>query len=229
LKDKFISSKSEIVSPKPLSMKEAYEFFCDLADKRTMAWGYVRVSCYPKAYLACEEALRRGHHPMKAWAFARDKDHPISGQHPSGGAFNWDRYHVAMALPVDMEKGRSEKMVFDPTLFDAPVTLEEWRTTIGADADRVDILDYKSPVPSSLTGSSEIRADHSVGMTAQAQSKLMSWWSAEPDGERLVHPSRSWPDHKKRRNPPEAGWQSVSARSSVGTTRKNSFEQRVFL
>ena len=42
-------------------------------------------------------------------------------------------YHVAATAPVIWENGEAIEMVFDPTLFDAPVSKNQWRKHFGSD------------------------------------------------------------------------------------------------
>ena len=89
----------------------------------------------------CAEIIKRGHKAYKAWAFSEamsDAEHVSSpdektlnpilpdGQrvvHKNGEGWF---FHVTLALPVLLSSGQCVYLVFDPTLFDAPVRIHEW-------------------------------------------------------------------------------------------------------
>ncbi|WP_413559375.1 protein-glutamine glutaminase family protein [Bdellovibrio sp. HCB209] len=49
----------------------------------------------------------------------------IDTKDPKYGVINW-AYHVAPMALVKDSKGKVKKMVFDPSLFNRPVTVEDW-------------------------------------------------------------------------------------------------------
>ncbi|MCX7113398.1 MAG: protein-glutamine glutaminase family protein [Proteobacteria bacterium] len=46
--------------------------------------------------------------------------------HPDGKV-EWYGYHVAPTVPVQKADGSVQDMVIDPSMFDHPVTVDEWR------------------------------------------------------------------------------------------------------
>lgn len=187
----------------PLSIEQAVDFFHSLANRRDLALGYVRTTCYPKAYMACEHALAHGFTPMKAWAAEGDK--PLSGQHPSGGEFSW-WYHVAVALPVQTAPGKIENLIFDPVLFDGPVTLKEWGDKIGAPADKLEILPYQDAPDRLFSDRPRMNAAHDEAATRRGKNLIESWSMMEKVNHRLLFPSETMKRLPVTKRPLRIGW-----------------------
>lgn len=114
---------SQTTAEKSISLEKAVEIFDQLADRTDIAFGYLYDGCYARTHLACKSLLEMGLTPQKAWAF-EDLDRLLI-KNPEGQIFSsW--YHVAPALSVLMPDGQVEDLVFDPSLFDGPVSLTQW-------------------------------------------------------------------------------------------------------
>lgn len=118
LKDDFNSSAQPA-----LSLDRALELFDELADMEDIAFGYPQDGCYARAHIMCQRMLDAGLTPRKAWAF-EDENYLVVKSHDGKDVTWW--YHVAPALSIRTPEGTVQDFVFDPSLFDGPVSLEEW-------------------------------------------------------------------------------------------------------
>lgn len=116
---------------KPLDLAAAISLFDHLADMQTITHGMPDEGCYARAHLMCAEVARLGLQPKKIWAFEKDDDNPLSAVSPRGNIMRW-QYHVALALPVRLPDGKIETCVFDPSLYDGPISIQRWQTDIEA-------------------------------------------------------------------------------------------------
>src|SRR5262249_42607126 len=58
------------------------------------------------------------------------------------GYVEW-RYHVAPTVKVNSGDGRPKDMVMDPSLFDKPVTVDEWKKSMKDDRSKIEMTDDK--------------------------------------------------------------------------------------
>jgi hypothetical protein len=78
-----------------------------------------------------QRLLDQGLVPSKVWAFAASATDLLwmeTQDHPAGHV-KW-QYHVAPVLVVCERDGARRERVFDPVLFDHPVTVEEWQIAL---------------------------------------------------------------------------------------------------
>ncbi|MDE2336475.1 MAG: hypothetical protein KGL10_04125 [Alphaproteobacteria bacterium] len=125
-----------------VSLEDAMVLFDELADRPDIAFGYAQDGCYARAQLMCREMTERGLAPQKAWAF--EGGSYLYVDMPDGKRVRWG-WHVAPALAVRMPDGKAEDMVFDPGLFDGPVTLQEWGKMIHAQPEKLQIAPFGAP------------------------------------------------------------------------------------
>lgn len=116
-----------------LNFSDAFEVFYQIADTENFHH-HNRLICLARSlYIADEIKRLTGVTASKISAFAPTGDMlmPQGQDHVNtmGGWF----YHVAATAPVIWENGEAIEMVFDPTLFDAPVSKNQWRKHLGAD------------------------------------------------------------------------------------------------
>ena len=86
--------------------------------------------------------------PSKVWAFAASATDLLwieTPDHPDGRV-QWG-YHVAPIFWVQGPEGAAHAMVLDPLLFDAPVTVEEWRDALHDTPTLVQTAPGESPLP----------------------------------------------------------------------------------
>lgn len=101
---------------KTISHTRATELFNKARKMDDIAWDYKPDGCYARAHLMARRFEAEGVRVDKVW---------IKGNLsvPEAGV-NWN-FHVAPIVYVE-ENGKTTKMVIDPSLFDKPVTVEEW-------------------------------------------------------------------------------------------------------
>lgn len=126
------------VPEKPLTPARAKDVFDTLAGMEEIAFGYARDGCYARAHLMCRTLFGMGLPAKKAWAFETGND-CLEVTQEDGDKIEW-WFHVAPVLPVKMQDGKQENMVFDPSLFDGPVTLEKWGESMKACADSLFVV-----------------------------------------------------------------------------------------
>jgi len=130
--------------PDVISQARALEVFDTLRAMPDVAFGFPAKGCEARAHLMCGKLFALGLAPEKAWAF-EVKNCGLTVDFPHGREEWW--FHVAPALKVADGKGGSQKMVFDPSLFDGPVTLDAWGGVMGARSNLVSVLPYGQPLP----------------------------------------------------------------------------------
>lgn len=100
-----------------ISLKKANELFKKAAARKDIAWKYKYDGCYARAHLMARMFEAEGVRTDKVW---------IKGDlYVPETDIRWN-FHVAPIVYVDDGKGGNKKMVIDPSLFDKPVTVEEW-------------------------------------------------------------------------------------------------------
>ncbi len=80
-----------------------------------------------------------GETPKKAWAFEPDGG-DLLVKLSNGKEITWWA-HVAAALPVEMPDGKVVDLVFDPSMFNGPVTLQQWGKAMGAPAYNIEFAE----------------------------------------------------------------------------------------
>jgi len=102
---------------KTISLNRATELFNKARAMDDIAWDYKQDGCYARAHLMARRFEEEGVRVDKVW-IKGDLYVPESN-------IGWN-FHVAPIVYVEDEKGVIKKMVIDPSLFDKPVTVEEW-------------------------------------------------------------------------------------------------------
>src|SRR5947209_1999239 len=100
----------------------ATALFVEFGATEELALRYPADGCYARTHLMVQKLLDRRLAPTKVWAFASFPDllWAETSHHPDGRV-QWG-YHVAPVLAVRGPEGNSQEMVFDPLLFDQPVS-----------------------------------------------------------------------------------------------------------
>jgi hypothetical protein len=117
-----------------ISQARALDVFDTLKNMDNIAYNYTDDGCYARTHLMCRNLFGAGLVPEKAWAFETDNRELIV-KFPHGEQTWW--FHVAPVLNVDDGKGGYVPMVFDPSLFDGPVTLKEWGDIMQAEENQI--------------------------------------------------------------------------------------------
>lgn len=132
------------------SLAAALALFDRLADM-DLAFGYSQTGCQARAHMMCLEMIRLGHAPAKIWAFedARQRlEFLLPGR--DGLAISW-WFHVAPVLEIASEDGKgTQAMVFDPGMFDGPVTPARWSYRMRAHRQNTHIVPLGQPAPGYL-------------------------------------------------------------------------------
>jgi ribosomal protein S6E (S10) len=103
-------------SNKTISLKRANELFKKALAMKDISWKYKDDGCVARAHLMARRFEAEGVHVDKVW---------IKGNlYIPELDLAWDM-HVAPIVYVE-DQNKIQKMVIDPSLFDRPVTVEEW-------------------------------------------------------------------------------------------------------
>ena len=109
------------------SPEQAKKVFDKEKARSDIAFKYPVDGCYARAHLMAEDIKKAGGDVGKVCAFAKDGADPLHANTPNdpAGYVKW-KYDVAPTVPVKGADGKEAKMVIDPSLFDKPVTIQEW-------------------------------------------------------------------------------------------------------
>lgn len=100
-----------------ITMDKATELFNRAMGMEDIAWGFKKDGCYARAHLMARRFEEEGIRVDKVW---------IKGDlYIPETDIRWN-FHVAPVVYVKDEKNQIQKIVIDPSLFDGPVTVEEW-------------------------------------------------------------------------------------------------------
>ena len=96
-----------------------------------IAFKYPADGCYARAHLMAKDIKEAGGEPGKVWAFPKDPTDLLHAKTPNDptGSVDWT-YHVAPTVPVEGADGKVNDMVIDPSLFDKPVSVDEWNSAM---------------------------------------------------------------------------------------------------
>jgi hypothetical protein len=114
--------------PAVITLERAVALFTELAARKDIAFRFLRDGCYARAHLMAFHLKRSGVEPRKVWTFASNFMHdPLWVNVPgeSGGRIVW-KYHVALVISARLPDGEVRDLVLDPSIFDHPVTVDEW-------------------------------------------------------------------------------------------------------
>lgn len=127
-----------------LSFDQAREVFDWLAAMDDLAFGYIEEGCAARTHIMGRRLQEQKKLTVqKAWALPRRAT--ISFTFPDGYRQGW-KFHVAPVLQV-RDGCDSRPMVFDPSLFDGPVTTSKWGAVMGKDVIAVYVADWGEVVP----------------------------------------------------------------------------------
>lgn len=125
----------------PLSIDRAIEIFDWLADMEDIPFGFAEQGCHARAHIMCRRIMAKGLSPQKAWAFEGDEMLAVAPKAPNELHLYWG-YHVAPTLSVQTPAGDVQDLVFDPALFDGPVTLQQWGAVMMAPPETLQIVPF---------------------------------------------------------------------------------------
>jgi hypothetical protein len=113
----------------PLSLEAAGTLFTDMRGA-DIPFDFAKSYCSARAHEMRRLMAAQGVECRKVF-FHAAKDYSIRVQHPAMGTILWS-YHVAPTVAVQTPGG-VVRMVIDPSLFEGPVTIEEWRAVMHCD------------------------------------------------------------------------------------------------
>ncbi len=102
-----------------ITLEKANQLFKKALNMKDIAWGYKQDGCYARAHLMARRFEKEGIRVDKVWIKGKLY---VPNTEP---AIQWN-FHVAPIVYVKDAKGEIQKMVIDPSLFNKPVTVEEW-------------------------------------------------------------------------------------------------------
>ena len=194
------------VGDKPIKAKDAQTVFDHMSAMTDIAFGYANDGCYARAHLMCDRLFDMGHTPGKAWAFEDEKG-SLTVNAPDGKTIRW-WYHVAPTLPVEMPDGSVQKMVFDPSLFDGPVTKQAWGDIMKANPAKVSFRPCGEPAPE-YTGDYTPYQKTTLQTKVDAVDTMKGYLPLQGTGPRSVFPCRfgecletKEPEKLMAKNPP---------------------------
>ncbi|MCX7113377.1 MAG: protein-glutamine glutaminase family protein [Proteobacteria bacterium] len=161
-------------------MEAASSLFNKMAAQDDIAFKFPVDGCYARAHLMVQRMQKLGASPSKVWTFASSKNDPLwvnTPNHPSGKVI-WN-YHVAPTIPVQQEDGTVKDMVVDPSLFDHPVTVEEWRETQHDNPKVVKTKIGEPPIPENGGSGYWPSEDPPKGTDADARKTMENFKSKE--------------------------------------------------
>jgi hypothetical protein len=169
-----------------VSLPTALAIFDLLANREDLVFAYGRDGCYARAHLMCRAIIRMGLTPKKAWAIPDDG---LRVQKPDGQTLEW-WYHVAVTLPVRTADRAVQEMVFDPGLFDGPVSLAEWGDVMNASGQDLQIVPFGLP-PKGYEGDYMLAAKTSSTTDQSAVETMLRYEKYQGATPRVVFRSQS--------------------------------------
>ncbi len=112
----------------PLSQIQAIAVFNDLAGLKYIPFDYPRDGCFARAHEMCRVMQSHGIECGKAWIYA-SPNHALTVPGTPMGDIQWG-YHVAPTVNVRGDDGVTRQMVVDPSMFQAPVTQDQWKAAM---------------------------------------------------------------------------------------------------
>jgi Glutaminase len=135
-------------SPDAIELDQAAAIFAEFASSEELALRFPADGCYARTHLMVQRLLGQGLAPSKMWAFAASRADLLwteTPYHPNGKV-QWG-YHVAPVLMVRGIDDALREMVFDPLLFDRPVSLEEWLSALHDTPTLIQTAPAEPPLP----------------------------------------------------------------------------------
>ena len=170
-----------------LTLEAAIDVFDQLADMRDIAFNCIYDGCYARTHIMCRRLIAAGLTPFKAWAFEGKRILRVNT--PGGKKARWS-YHVAPTLPVRMQSGGIIDMVFDPGLFDGPVSLQEWGNIMRAQEKNLHVVSFGHPPPS-YAGDYDTHHTTGYDTDSRAEKKMREYINANDTEPRVLFQSSS--------------------------------------
>lgn len=105
---------------------------------------YANQVCFAFAHKLAKKAKEEGFLPIKAWCLQSQNDEAVVARFPAATAEGfierrWQGFHVAMAidLPIYKDSNKTERVIFDPVLFNQPVRLADWQRALNSSEEYI--------------------------------------------------------------------------------------------
>ena len=121
----------------PISSARANQLFREMASRaNSIPFDYPQDCCYSRAHEMCRDMQAEGIDCGKVWNYQNPGPPPgnplrVTTPNSPTGSVAW-RYHVAPIVNVQGDDGVVRPMVIDPSMFDRPVTVDEWKAAQNA-------------------------------------------------------------------------------------------------
>jgi hypothetical protein len=122
-------AKAEAEADVAATPERARSAFQAMAGQKDLASRYPTDGSYAITHLMVQRLQKMGLKPGKVWAVGNGEALFARTKHVPRGYVTWG-YHVAPTLTVRLADGRTQVTVIDPTLFTAPVPLEQWKRAL---------------------------------------------------------------------------------------------------
>lgn len=173
-----------------VKLQTAIDLFDQLADMDDIAFGYAKDGCYARAHIMCRRMIDADLTPSKAWSSDGLEDgSDLVVNCEDGSEVKWG-WHVAPALPVILDDGSVIDMVFDPSLFDGPVSTEEWASIMNTSKEKVSVAAFGS-APPGQGGNYGLWANMNDNTDKEAAATMVSYLGHQKANQRTVFPSQS--------------------------------------
>jgi uncharacterized Zn-binding protein involved in type VI secretion len=131
------NSQPSAAAMKPVSPEKANALFREMASKAdSIPFDYPTDCCYSRAHTMCHDMQSEGVACGKVWNY-QNPGPPggpalrVKTPNSSTGGVAWG-YHVAPIVNVQGSDGAVRPMVIDPSMFDHPVSVDEWKAAQNA-------------------------------------------------------------------------------------------------
>lgn len=122
---------------KPVTQEQANTLFREMASKAdSIPFDFPKDCCYSRAHTMCHDLRMEGVDCGKVWNYRNPgppSGPPLTVNTPNTptGSVTWG-YHVAPIINVQDNNGAVQPMVIDPSMFDHPVSVNEWTSAQNA-------------------------------------------------------------------------------------------------
>lgn len=143
----FRMSQTTAPSSDALSIRQAIAVFDLLSAMDDIPYDYRSRLCFQVAHVLCMRLHKMDLTPYKAWALGDfENGQGLRTALPDGKRCRSYSFHVAATLPVRMENGEIQPLVFDPALYDGPTLVCEWAAVQNARENLTHVLPFEKEV-----------------------------------------------------------------------------------
>lgn len=120
---------SDNTGSKIVTETEALRIFREIAAIKSIPFDFYDDCCYSRAHKMCQILRSKGITPRKIWNYSSGWPRATLRIAMPGQAdeYIYWNYHVAPIITVETSKDTLSSRVIDPSLFDRPVTEDQWK------------------------------------------------------------------------------------------------------